>query len=67
MLSQQDNEILCSVGPGTLMGNLLRRYWTPALLSAELPAPDCCPPGTPSSGPEARLTEPVRAWAGDLV
>jgi nitrite reductase/ring-hydroxylating ferredoxin subunit len=25
------------------MGNLLRRYWTPALLSSELPAPDCPP------------------------
>ena len=27
MLSQTDNEILTHVGPGTLMGNLLRRYW----------------------------------------
>src|SRR3954470_368124 len=43
MLSQSDNEILTRVGPGTLMGNLLRRYWTPALLSAELPQPDCPP------------------------
>ncbi|MBO0894469.1 MAG: Rieske 2Fe-2S domain-containing protein, partial [Acidimicrobiales bacterium] len=40
MLSREDNEILTRVGPGTLMGNLLRRYWTPALLSSELPAPD---------------------------
>src|SRR6476661_5963662 len=36
MLSQEDNEILTRVGPGTLMGNLLRRYWTPACLSSEL-------------------------------
>src|SRR5215211_2343122 len=43
MLSQSDNEILTRVGPGTLMGNLLRRYWTPALISAELPEPDCPP------------------------
>ena len=43
MLSKEDNEILCRVGPGTLMGNLLRRYWMPALLSSELPAPDCPP------------------------
>ena len=43
MLSQQDNDVLCRVGPGTLMGNLLRRYWTPALLSSELPAPDSAP------------------------
>src|ERR1044071_638413 len=37
MLSKEDNEILCRVGPGTLMGNLLRRYWTPALLSVAVP------------------------------
>jgi len=43
MLTPEDNEILCRVGPGTLMGNLLRRYWQPALLSSELPAPDCPP------------------------
>ena len=40
MLSSEDHEILNRVGPGTVMGNLLRRYWTPALLSAELPNPD---------------------------
>ncbi|MGH2364274.1 MAG: Rieske 2Fe-2S domain-containing protein [Chloroflexota bacterium] len=40
MLSQEENEILTRVGPGTLMGNLLRRYWTPACLSSELPKPD---------------------------
>src|SRR5688500_7395026 len=38
MLSLEDNERLCRVGPGTLMGNLLRRYWMPALLSSELPS-----------------------------
>ncbi len=43
MLSTEENEILCRVGPGTLMGNLLRRYWTPALLSVELPSNDCPP------------------------
>ena len=26
MLSKQDNEVLTRVGPGTLMGDLLRRY-----------------------------------------
>jgi 5,5'-dehydrodivanillate O-demethylase oxygenase subunit len=29
MLSQADNARLTQVGPGTPMGNLLRRYWTP--------------------------------------
>jgi phthalate 4,5-dioxygenase len=43
VLSQQDNEILTRVGPGTPMGEVLRRYWTPALLCAELPEPDCPP------------------------
>ena len=36
MLSKEENDILTKVGPGTLMGNLLRRYWTPALLSSEV-------------------------------
>lgn len=39
MLSTQDNEMLTRVGPGTPMGAVLRRYWTPALLSDELLAP----------------------------
>ncbi len=43
MLTQDDNDILCKVGPGTLMGNLLRRYWLPALLSSEVPLPDSPP------------------------
>ncbi len=43
MLRQQDNELLCRVGPGTPMGDLLRRYWHPVLLSEELPQPDCPP------------------------
>ena len=43
MLSQEDNEILTRVGPGTLMGNLLRRYWMPACLSSELPGPTAIP------------------------
>jgi nitrite reductase/ring-hydroxylating ferredoxin subunit len=43
VLSAQDNEILTRVGPGTPMGDLLRRYWTPAALSSELPGPDCVP------------------------
>jgi nitrite reductase/ring-hydroxylating ferredoxin subunit len=43
MLSREDNEALARVGPGTLMGNLMRQYWLPALLSSELAAPDCPP------------------------
>src|SRR5689334_2560338 len=43
MLSQQDNEATTRIGPGTLMGTLMRQYWLPVLLSSELPAPDCDP------------------------
>jgi nitrite reductase/ring-hydroxylating ferredoxin subunit len=43
MLSAQDNEILCRVGPGTPMGEVMRNYWLPAFRSDELPAPDCPP------------------------
>jgi phthalate 4,5-dioxygenase oxygenase subunit len=43
MLPKEENEILCRVGPGTPMGNLLREYWFPAMPSYELPAPDCPP------------------------
>jgi phthalate 4,5-dioxygenase oxygenase subunit len=43
MLSREDNEILTRVGPGTPMGNLLRRFWIPALLEAEIVDPDGAP------------------------
>jgi phenylpropionate dioxygenase-like ring-hydroxylating dioxygenase large terminal subunit len=43
MLTQEDNELLTRTGPGTPMGQLLRRYWVPALLAEEIPAPDCPP------------------------
>ena len=36
MLSKADNEFLTSAGTGTPMGELLRRFWMPALLSEEL-------------------------------
>ena len=36
MLSKEQNEALYKVGPGTLMGKLLRRYWQPIAAVAEL-------------------------------
>ena len=33
MLKQEDNERLTRTGPGTVMGEVMRRYWIPALLS----------------------------------
>jgi phenylpropionate dioxygenase-like ring-hydroxylating dioxygenase large terminal subunit len=43
MLSREENELLTRTGPGTPMGVLMRRFWLPALLAEELPAPDCPP------------------------
>lgn len=54
MLSAEDNEMLCRVGPGTPMGDLFRRFWLPALLEEELAKPD---------GPPVRL----RLLGEDLV
>jgi phthalate 4,5-dioxygenase len=43
MLTHEDNELLTRTGPGTPMGDLMRRYWMPAMLSEELPENDCDP------------------------
>jgi nitrite reductase/ring-hydroxylating ferredoxin subunit len=43
VFSVEDNEILTGVSRGTLMGELLRRYWTPACLTAEIPQPGGSP------------------------
>ncbi len=40
MLSKEDNETLTRVGPGTPMGETMRRYWHPIALKSELPEPD---------------------------
>ena len=36
MLTQEQNERLTRVGPGTPMGELMRRYWHPVAIEAEL-------------------------------
>ncbi len=54
MLSRADNETLTRTNRGTPMGQALRCYWIPALLSSELPEPD---------GPPVR----VRLLGEDLV
>lgn len=43
MLSSDDNALVTRTGPGTPMGDLLRRYWVPILHAEELPEPDCPP------------------------
>jgi phthalate 4,5-dioxygenase oxygenase subunit len=43
MLSHEENEAISRVGPGTLMGSMMREYWVPAMLCSELPSNDCAP------------------------
>ena len=50
MLSAQENERLTRVGRGTPMGEFLRRFWLPALLSDELPERDGDPIRTRTLG-----------------
>ncbi|HLF78113.1 MAG TPA: Rieske 2Fe-2S domain-containing protein [Dehalococcoidia bacterium] len=42
MLSQADNDLMCRVGAGSPMGEVMRRYWLPLLYSWEL-EPDGAP------------------------
>jgi len=53
MLSQEQNEQITRVGPGTAAGNLMRRYWQPAALVEELDGP--------------RPIKPIRLFGEDLV
>ena len=43
MTTPGQNDFLTRTGPDTPMGNLFRRYWIPALTSAEIPEPDSPP------------------------
>ena len=43
MITREQNELLTRTGPDTAMGDLFRRYWIPALMSQELPRPNCPP------------------------
>src|SRR5581483_10447966 len=52
MLTEQENERMTRVGPGTPMGTLLRRYWHPIAASAQL---------------KEHGTRPVRLLGEDLV
>lgn len=52
MLSKEKNHLLTQVGPGTPMGNLLRRYWMPVAGVSEF---------------DSRSTKPLRLMGEDLV
>jgi nitrite reductase/ring-hydroxylating ferredoxin subunit len=43
MLPREDNDLLTQVGPEKPLSRLMRHYWLPALLSEEIPEPDCPP------------------------
>jgi len=43
VLKVEENELITRVGPGTPMGNFMREYWVPALLSSEVATPDSDP------------------------
>ncbi|MFN0069881.1 MAG: Rieske 2Fe-2S domain-containing protein [Chloroflexota bacterium] len=43
MLTHEENELLARVGPGAPMGDMMRRYWLPSIMSSEIGEPD----GTP--------------------
>src|SRR5438874_8707503 len=36
MITKEENDRLTQIGPGTLMGNLMRRYWQPVIAAAAL-------------------------------
>jgi phthalate 4,5-dioxygenase oxygenase subunit len=43
VLKKEENELATRIGPETPMGNLMRQYWMPALMSSELPGNDSDP------------------------
>ena len=43
MLKKEINELLTQTGPGTVMGDLFRQYWIPAMLVSELPENEAPP------------------------
>ena len=54
MLTPEENDLLCRVEGNAAMGQMMRRYWIPALMSEEIAEPD----GTPLK---------VRLFGEDLV
>ncbi len=54
MLSREDNDRLTRVGPGTPMGELMRRYWIPAGFAHHVAKPDDPPVRVKLMGETAR-------------
>lgn len=43
MLSREENDLVTRVGPGTPLGEMLRRYWIPVCMSREIADKDSAP------------------------
>jgi len=43
MISKEDNETLTRIEAGSVMGDLMRCYWTPVMLVSEIPENDAAP------------------------
>jgi phthalate 4,5-dioxygenase oxygenase subunit len=67
VLTREENELLCRVGPGSPMGALLRRFWMPALLSEELPEADSRPVRTRLLGEDLVAFRDTEGRVGLLV
>jgi phenylpropionate dioxygenase-like ring-hydroxylating dioxygenase large terminal subunit len=67
MLSREDNELLCRIGRGTPMGELLRHYWLPALPSSALPEPDGPPRKVRLLGEDLVMFRDTRGEVGLLA
>ena len=50
MFTKKQNALLNETRKGTPLGEVMRRYWIPALLSEEIPEPDCAPVRVPIMG-----------------
>ena len=64
MLSAEDNKLLTESGSGTPMGELLRRFWLPVLVSEELPEADGTPKKLTVMGEELLAFRDTRGRVG---
>ena len=66
MLSREENDALTRVGPGTPMGELMRRYWIPAAFSHQIPKADGPPVRVKLMGENLVLFRDTQGRAGLL-
>jgi nitrite reductase/ring-hydroxylating ferredoxin subunit len=66
MLPREENELLTQIGADKPLGQMMRCYWIPALLSEELPEPDCPPVRVRLLGEDLVAFRDSRGWVGLL-